>query len=101
MKALNAGPNSGIVTMSEIIPAGVVLMNMSGAGGTCAGSTCARSDLLSLGSSYPPITVVVNVATNPPAQVVNQVSVTGGGSPPPSASDVAFLGLSGCTNRSN
>jgi hypothetical protein len=101
MNALNAGPTTGIVTMSEIVPAGLTLMNMSGAGWSCAGSVCARSDLLNPSSSYPPITVLVNVATNPPTQVVNQVSVTGGGSPPTSASDLTFLGLSACTYAIN
>jgi hypothetical protein len=101
MNSPNARPTTGTVTISEIIPTGLTLVSMSGPGWSCAGSTCTRSDLLNPGSSYLPITVVVNVATNPPAQVVNQVSVAGGGSPSTSASDVTFIGLSGCTYAIN
>jgi uncharacterized repeat protein (TIGR01451 family) len=38
MNALNAGPTTGIVTMTEIIPAGLTLTSMSGAGWSCAGA---------------------------------------------------------------
>jgi len=96
MNALNAGSTTGTVTLNEIIPSGLTLVNMSGIGWNCAGSACTRSDLLNPGSSYPPITVVVNVAANPPVLVVNQVSVSGGGSPSTTSSDVTFLG-SGCS----
>src|ERR1019366_6832619 len=41
---------------------------------------CTRSDVLTGGSSYPSITVKVNVASNASSPQVNQVSVSGGGS---------------------
>ena len=43
--------------------------------------------MLNTGASYPAITVTVNVAANPPAQVTNQVSASGGGSATANASD--------------
>src|SRR6185295_14931060 len=41
---------------------------------------CTRSDALSAGSAYPAISVTVNVSLNAGATVINQVSVSGGGS---------------------
>src|ERR1039458_4449683 len=53
---------------------------MSGTGWSCtANTTCTRSDTLGGGTSYPPITVAVNVGTDGPSQVTNQVTLTGGG----------------------
>jgi uncharacterized protein (TIGR03437 family) len=46
---------------------------------------------LSPGSSYPAITVTVNVASNAPSQVTNQVTVSGGGSGAATASDVTNI----------
>jgi hypothetical protein len=60
---------------------------MSGSGWSCTGSTCATSNVLAPGLSYPPIAVTVNVALTAPAQVTNQVSVLGGGSAAAGASD--------------
>ncbi len=73
-----AGPASGPVSVTESLPAGLTLVSMAGAGWTCGGTTCTRTDTLAAGSSWPAITVIVNVAANAPAQVVNQASVTGG-----------------------
>jgi len=76
-----AGATSGTVTVSEVIPAGLTLQSMSGAGWSCSSgaSTCTRSDALSGGTSYPPIAVAVNVAPDAPSQATNQVTLTGGG----------------------
>ncbi len=71
------GPTNGIVTVTEIPPAGETLVSMAGTGWSCSGVTCTRSDVL---SSYPAITVTVNVAANASSPQVNQVSVSGGGS---------------------
>jgi uncharacterized repeat protein (TIGR01451 family) len=72
---------SGTVTVTENPPSGLTLVSMAGTGWTCPspGNTCTRSDALAPGSSYPPITVTVNVAANAPSSVTNQASVTGGG----------------------
>lgn len=85
--AASAGPTSSLVTVSETIPTGLSLVSMSGSGWSCSGSACSRSDQLSPGSSYPPVTVLVNVAANAPGSVVNRVTVTGGGSAMATASD--------------
>jgi uncharacterized protein (TIGR03437 family) len=79
--AANAGTTNGTATLSETIPAGLTLQSMSGTGWNCASvaETCTRSDALSGGTSYPPITVAVNVGTDGPSQVTNQVTLTGGG----------------------
>jgi hypothetical protein len=54
---------------------------MAGAGWTCLGGgpTCTRSDSTAAGTSYPGITVTVNIASNAAAKVTNQVSVSRGG----------------------
>jgi uncharacterized protein (TIGR03437 family) len=77
--SLGAAPSSGTVTVSEILPAALTFASMTGTGWTCTGPTCTRSDALNGGSSYPAITVTVNVAATAPAQLTNQASVSGGG----------------------
>ena len=83
----SSGPTSGTVTVAENPPTGLTIFTMSGSGWSCSGNTCTRSDVLSPGSSYPAITVLVSVAWNAPAQVTNQVTVSGGGSAMATASD--------------
>jgi hypothetical protein len=85
--ASNSGPTSGTVTVNETIPSGLTLAAMAGAGWSCSGSSCTRSDVLAAGASYPAIAVTVNVMADAPAQVVNQVSVSGGGPATSNASD--------------
>ncbi len=85
-----AAPTVGTVTMTETVPSGETLVSMVGVGWTCAsgGTTCTRTDALANGSSYPQITVTVNVAANATSPQVNQVRVSGGGSVnPANASD--------------
>jgi uncharacterized protein (TIGR03437 family) len=84
-----AGATSGAVTVAESLSSALTLVLMSGAGWSCAGGSCTRGDVLGAGVSYPPITVLVNVAANAPSQVTNQVLVSGGGSAVASATDVA------------
>jgi uncharacterized protein (TIGR03437 family) len=88
----SAGPTSGVVTVTENPPTGLTVVSMAGSGWSCSGGTCTRSDVLSPGSSYPAITVTVNVASNAPSQVTNQVTVSGGGSGSSTASDVTVIG---------
>ena len=86
----NAGPTNGsTVTVTETVPSGLTLVSMAGTGWTCPSNanTCTRSNALSGGTSYPPITVTVNVAANAASPQVNQVSVSGGGSVSSSATD--------------
>jgi len=72
---------SGTVTVTDTLPAGLTATAMSGSGWTCVLGTltCTRSNGLSAGSSYPNITLTVNVAANAPASVTNSVAVSGGG----------------------
>jgi uncharacterized repeat protein (TIGR01451 family) len=89
--AAGAGPASGTVTVTEILPPGLTLVNMSGAGWTCGGGTCRSSNAVSGGSSYPAIAVTVNVAQNAPAQLTNLATVSGGGSPLPGTGDLTVV----------
>jgi len=86
---------NGTVTVTENIPAGLELVSMVGNGWSCptAGNTCTRNDSLDAGASYPPITVTANVANDAPASVINQVSASGGGSLPATASDTTAIVL--------
>lgn len=73
---------SGTVTMVDTPPAtGLNPTAISGAGWTCtlATLTCTRSDVLAAFSSYPQITVTVNVPLGAPATVINTATVSGGG----------------------
>jgi len=79
-------PTDGsMVTVTDTLSAGLSLHTpppqMSGTGWTCDQNTltCTRSDMLANGSSYPPITVVVDVANNAPSTVVSTAQVSGGG----------------------
>ena len=82
-------PTNGTVTVTEMAPSGLTLVSMAGTGWTCpsTGNTCTRSDALGPASSYPAITVTVNVAANASSPQVNQVNVSGGGSVTASATD--------------
>jgi sugar lactone lactonase YvrE len=86
-----AGPASGPVTVTELVPDGLQLAQMSGIGWSCSSNACSRGDGLAAGSSYAPITVTVNVTASQPTQVLNQVSVIGGGSFPTGASDLTNI----------
>ncbi|HEX7287277.1 MAG TPA: hypothetical protein VF532_13915 [Candidatus Angelobacter sp.] len=72
---------SGTVTVTDSLPAGLTATAMSGTGWTCdlATLTCTRNDVLAFNSSYPQISLNVNVAANAPSSVTNTVSVSGGG----------------------
>ena len=88
-----AGATSGAVSVTATPSAGLTVGSMSGTGWSCSGNTCTRSDALGAGSSYPAITVMVNVAAGSGSSVAIQIAVSGGGSPATGASDaVAVLG---------
>ena len=76
-----AGPTSGLVTVTDTLPAGLTATALSGTGWTCtlATVTCTRSDVLAAAASYPALTLTVTVATTAPASVTNTASVSGGG----------------------
>jgi uncharacterized repeat protein (TIGR01451 family) len=85
---LDSTPISGAVTVTESLPQGLSLVNMSGSGWVCSvpSATCTRNGALGGGSSYPPITVTVSVSQSAAAMVVNYVSVSGTVSQPGVAS---------------
>jgi hypothetical protein len=73
-------PTSLPVTVTEMLPASLTLVSMGGDGWTCtvATSSCTRSDVLAADSPFPSITVTVNVASNAPGTVTNEVSAMTG-----------------------
>ncbi|HEY8186347.1 MAG TPA: hypothetical protein VIF64_09775 [Pyrinomonadaceae bacterium] len=81
--ATNSGfaPTSGVVTVTDTLPAGLSATNIAGTGWTCVLGTltCTRNDALAAGASYPVITVTVTVANNAAASVTNTANVSGGG----------------------
>jgi uncharacterized repeat protein (TIGR01451 family) len=99
MTVSNSGGSatSGTVTVNDTLPAGLTATAVSGSGWTCTVSpvVCTRSDALASGSSYPAITLTVNVAASAPASVTNTATVSGGGDANPannSSSDVTPIG---------
>jgi sugar lactone lactonase YvrE len=88
----NAAPTTGAVSVRETIPSGLSLVSIAGAGWNCTGATCTRGDSLPPGSSFPPLTVTVNVAAESGPEVTNQAIVTGGGSPATAAINVTRIG---------
>jgi uncharacterized repeat protein (TIGR01451 family) len=70
------------VTVTDTLPSGFTASAASGGGWVCALGppiTCTRSDVLAAHSSYPAITLTVNVANNAAGSVTNTVAVAGGG----------------------
>jgi len=88
--AASSSPTSGVITVTEMLPAGLTLVSMGGSGWNCNGNTCTRSDAL-LGGSFPPITVTMNVSATAPLQVTNQVTVSGGGAAPAGAQNLTVV----------
>ena len=88
----NAPATTGTVTVTDTLPPGLTLVSMSGTGWSCAAGWCSRSDALAGGMTYPVITVTVNVSSNATSPQVNSVSVSGGGSPPATATDSTIIG---------
>jgi uncharacterized repeat protein (TIGR01451 family) len=84
LTARNVGSaaTTGTVTVSDTLPAGLTASSAGGLGWACTVGppvSCTRNDAVGAGSSYPAITLTVNVASNAPASVTNTVTVSGGG----------------------
>lgn len=94
--AAQPAATSGTVTVTAILPTGLTLNSMSGNGGwSCpsSGTVCTNTTSVAGGSSFQPISLVVNVASGAPPQATIQVTVSGGGSPGAAAAiDSAFVG---------
>jgi uncharacterized repeat protein (TIGR01451 family) len=84
-----AATTNGVVTVTESLPAGLSANSINGANWNCTqpAGPCSRSDTLSPGSSYPPITITVSVAANATSPQVNSVAVSGGGAPNATGTD--------------
>ena len=80
---VGAGPTSGVVTMTDTLPAGLLPTLAVGSGWTTSiqGSTvtATRSDSLAAGASYPALSITVSVSNTASASLTNSVQVTGGG----------------------
>lgn len=95
-----AGSTSSTVTVVDVLPAGLSVGMLAARGWSCALAivtptlTCTRSDALAPGTSYPAITLTVDVAATAPAIIVNTASVSGGNAPPSAnwtSSDTTFI----------
>ncbi|MFG2639171.1 hypothetical protein ACGFX8_36905 [Streptomyces sp. NPDC048362] len=99
-----AGPTTGAVTVTDSLPAGVTFISATGTGWTCSQAsgtvTCTRSDTLSAGQSYPPITLTVNVTANAACTFTNSATVSGGGGNPATTTDSTTV-TGGTCNGSN
>ncbi len=75
---------SGLVTVTDVLPDGLVATAFAGIGWTIIESTgqrvtATRSDALAAASSYPALTLTVNVTHTAPASVTTIATVSGGG----------------------
>ena len=76
-----AATDGSTVTVVDTLPTGLSATAIAGAGWGCVLGTltCTRSDVLAANSSYPVITLTVDVANNALPTVVNTATVAGGG----------------------
>lgn len=98
------GPTIGQVTVDDPVPAGLVPVDATGAGWSCAISgqhvTCSRADALAAGASFPAIQLTVDVAPDA-TSVTNVATVGGGGDTTPednSAHDLVAIAPPGTAN---
>ena len=88
LSVFNNGPgfSGGIVpvTVTDVLPAGLTPVSASGSGWNCVivaqVVTCTTTNPAAAETSYPPITLAVNVAANASSPLLNTASVSGGGS---------------------
>ena len=68
----------GPFTVANPIPTGLIATGITGAGWTCTqpAGPCTRTDLLLNGTSFPPITLTVNVLANTPASLIKSAQLT-------------------------
>jgi uncharacterized repeat protein (TIGR01451 family) len=78
---IGTAATTGTVTIADSLPTGLTATALDGPGWTADLGTlsCSRSENLAPGGGYPPITVVVSVATNAGASLTNVATVSGGG----------------------
>jgi uncharacterized repeat protein (TIGR01451 family) len=91
--AAPAGPTAGTITVTDFLPEGLTLSSMTGDGWDCTGNACSRADVWNGGTILPEITVSVSVSPTAPTQVMNQVSVSGGGSTTAGTQDITVVSV--------
>ena len=76
-------PTTGVVTLIDSVPAGLIPVAAAGPGWSCSialqSVTCTRADALAAGASYPVVTLTVDVEPDAAASVVNTATIAGGG----------------------
>jgi len=77
------GPSSGLVTVNDTLPFGLIPTSASGTGWSCSIASqtvsCVEAGVLAPGAFYPSITINANVAQTAPSIVTNIATVGGGG----------------------
>lgn len=80
---IGTGPTSSLVTVSDVLPAGLIPTAASGAGWVCTVTapsiSCTRSDALAVSAPWPAISITASVTLAAPASVSNTATVSGGG----------------------
>ncbi|MEO8036009.1 MAG: FG-GAP-like repeat-containing protein, partial [Acidobacteriota bacterium] len=76
----SSGAARGLVTVIDALPSGLTATAMNGPGWNCnlPNLTCTRSDSVAAGSSYPSITLTVDVSKTAPTNITNTATVSGG-----------------------
>jgi len=94
-----AGASSGPITVTATLPVSLTPTGMSGTNWSCSFATppynCTNSRSINGGQSLGEISLTVNVASDAPPQVTNQVVVSGGGALATGSEDLA-LSLTVC-----
>ncbi len=82
---------SGVITVVDTLPAGLGYVTATGTGWGCGAVgqtvTCTTSSAIAAGTSAPPITLTVTVASTAVPSVLNTVTVSGGGEPAAAANN--------------
>lgn len=89
--ALFAGSTGGPVTFTSFVPTGLTIVSLSGSGWNCSANQCTRSDALTGGTSYPPVTVAAAIAATAGSQATPQFTVSGGGGITAGAGDFTVI----------
>ncbi|MFJ4278973.1 hypothetical protein [Streptomyces massasporeus] len=96
-------PTTGTVTLTDTLPEGLTVNNTLGhfswsCDATTGSITCTNDTVVQPFQSYPILELVVRVAEDAPCTLTNSVTVSGGGSPAASSTDVTTLSGADCDN---
>ncbi len=78
---VGTGPTTAAVQVSDQIVTGLTITSLSGAGWTCSGVNCDRSDVLAAGKNYPAIVALASVTPTAPSSITYGATVYFGGDP--------------------